>query len=97
MIQRRADVPVTRASDLRRPAPCLVGALMVEAGVRLDQGNADHQPRRRRLGLNHLPQVAIGIPEVKPLDARARAIQVILHFVDFDALCFEVVVCRFNI
>jgi hypothetical protein len=52
---------------------------------------------RRRLGLNHLPQVAIWITEVKPLDARARAIQVILHFVDLDALCFEVVVCRFKI
>ena len=50
-----------------------------------------------RLGLNHLPQVAIGITEVKPLDARARAIQVILHFVDLDALCFELVVRRFNI
>src|SRR6266702_3609569 len=52
---------------------------------------------RRRLGLNHLPKVAIGITEVKPLDARAWAIQVILHFVDLDALGFEVVVRRFNI
>ena len=52
---------------------------------------------RRRLGLNHQPPVFIGIMEVKPLDARARAIQVILNFVDLDALGFEIVVCRFNI
>lgn len=52
---------------------------------------------RRRLGLNHQPLVAIGILKIKPLEARARAIQVILNFVDLDALCFELVIRRFNI
>jgi hypothetical protein len=69
----------------------------IEVIGRSDKGDDDRQPRRRRLGLSHLPEVAIGITEVKPLDARARAIQVILNFVDLDALCFELIVRRFNI
>lgn len=83
-------------SDSFRPAPCLVGALAVEAVGHGDHAHADRQPSRRRLGLSHLPVVAIGITEVKPLDARAWAIQVILHVADLDALCFELVVRRVN-
>lgn len=96
MIQVRADVPVSSRlirSDLlpvwweRWRLKRLVTAIMRMLIARRS---------RRGLGLSHLPVVAIGITEVKPLDARAWAIQVILHVADFDALCFELVVRRVN-
>ena len=44
-----------------------------------------------------LPHVAVGITDPKPLHARARTIQVVLNFVDLDALCFERIVRRFYV